>query len=172
MLERLRRIKNIGLFLNVLCVSIAISTPTFQTASGMDTNGKMKFYLTRTQYKKDRTLGTLTFRSTDGPIVLYTLEPPQRVQKPRTIPAGIYVVEVLMPRGTDQPRLRLRAVEGFSNVYLEVGNFPRDTKGCILVGLSAEGEELRGSRKAFQILLDSLGTSQDFMLIVTDTPHR
>lgn len=167
MLARLRRIKSIGLFISVLCVSVAISTHTNQDDFGMVTSGRKKFYLTRIHKSKDRTLGTLTIPGATSPI-LYTLEPPQRVKKPRTIPAGTYVVEVQPQPAPALPRLHLLAVEGFSNVYIEVGNFPRNTRGCVLVGTTIESEELRGSQKAYQIILDSLNNSLYFILVISD----
>lgn len=168
MSEKLRRIRSIGLFLLVLCASIVISTPMSQEKFGTEESSKKKFYLTRTYKSNTVTLGAISLLR-DGRPLLRTLEPPQRIRKPRTIPVGTYVVEVLRPHGTGQPRLRLLAVVGFSGVYLEVGNFPHETRGCILVGLSTEGEGLRDSRKAFQILLDSLGSSKDFILVIRDS---
>ena len=172
MSDLLQKIRSIGLSILVACASIGTLMPTHLGNSGMERSGTMRFYLTRTHRSKTATLGAILLP--DGRS-LRTLEPSHRLQgKPRSIPAGIYVVEVLQPRGTGLPRLHLRAVEGFSNVYIEVGNFPRNTRGCVLVGLSAEGEELRDSRKAYQALLDSLGSSKDFILVISDVtvpPH-
>jgi len=167
MLEKLRRIRNIGLFTLALCVSTAISTSTNPKSFGTVENGKMRCYLTRTIKTNDRTLGTLVIPGATSPI-LRTMEPPYRIRKPRSIPVGTYVVEVLRSSPTAQPRLHLVSVVGFSNVYIEVGNFPTDTRGCVLVGLSVQDGELRDSRKAYQALLDSLGSSKDFILVILD----
>jgi len=164
---KLRKLINIGLYLLVVCVSTGISNPTPLNDYGMVTSGKMKFYLTRTHKSKTATLGAISLIRGGTPL-FWTLEPPDRKWKPRTIPAGTYVGEVLPPLKNGLPRMHLLSVEGFSGVYLEVGNFPKNTRGCVLVGLSAEGEELRESRKAYRELLDSLGSSLSFILVISD----
>ena len=171
MLEKLRKIKNTGLFISVLCASIVISSPINQGSSitSRQESGRMKFYLTRISRSDSRTLGVLTLRATSPSLM--TLEPPLRPGKPRSIPAGTYVVKVLRQNGQQQPRLLLQSVAGFSNVYIEVGNFPKDTRGCILVGLSLEAGELRESRKAYQLLLEVVGASNDFLLSISDVPQ-
>lgn len=128
-------------------------------------------HLSRTTRTDTCTLGVITLPAilpgTHGK-QLFSLEPPVREQKPRTIPAGTYVVKVQRMKGQAQPHLRLIAVAGFSNVKIEVGNFPQDTRGCVLVGLSISGESLLESKKAFALLLESLGDASEFTLIVSD----
>ena len=75
----------------------------------------------------------------------YTLEPPfYRDVKPYAIPYGIYDVTLKV----QSPKYRYRSpysqfggrvprlldVPNFKGILIHIGNFPRDTKGCILVG--------------------------------------
>ncbi len=167
------RIKSIGLFTLALCVSIAISTPMSRDVSLMASQGdsRKRFYLTRTDRNAKCTHGVLILPATSlakSGLRLQTLEPPRRPGKPRSIPAGTYVVEVLRSSVHPEPRLLLHAVEGFSNVYIEVGNFPQNTRGCVLVGLEREGDTLQESKLAYQKLLESLGNASEFILVISD----
>ena len=84
----------------------------------------------------------------------YTLEPP----KPACIPAGSYKVIVApSPRfGRNMPRLL--GVPGWPNddVLLHWGNYPDDTEGCILIGLTHEPDFIGSSREAFEQLYPQL----------------
>lgn len=49
---------------------------------------------------------------------------------------------------------RLNNVKNFDGVLLHVGNTPKDTLGCILVGYNTIKGQLTDSRKAFALLMD------------------
>lgn len=49
---------------------------------------------------------------------------------------------------------RLENVPCFSGILIHVGNYPSDTKGCILVGNWNGGEKLISSRESFLKVLD------------------
>ena len=49
---------------------------------------------------------------------------------------------------------RLKNVKNFNGVLLHVGNTPKDTSGCILVGYNTIKGQLTNSRKAFALLMD------------------
>jgi len=157
MLGKLLRTKSIGLFLSALCVITMTSSPINleRSITGTQESSRMKFYLTRTQKNKTATLGAISLWK-DGTPLLLTLEPPDRKIKPRTIPCGTYDVIKIVDRQSGQVRLRLLAVRGFEGIYIEVGNSPTETRGCILVGLRTEGNELKESRKAYNLLLSHL----------------
>lgn len=173
MLGKFPRIRSVGRFLSVLCVTTMISNPISyerSTTIGLE-NGKMKLSLTRILRTNDRTLGILRLSGDSGEqgnLELRTLEPPLRAGKPRSIPAGTYVVKVLQQPGNTQPRLLLQSVVDFSNVYIEVGNFPKDTRGCILVGLEHVPSGLKDSQKAYSLLLELVGASSEFLLVISD----
>lgn len=134
-------------------------------------DSRKKVFLTRTLGTSSYTAGVLTLPATSpdsNAVRLQTLEPPVRAKKPRTIPAGTYVVDVQRSATREVLRLRLLSVEGFSNVNIEVGNSPQDTRGCVLVGLEREAGQLRDSRKAYQRLLEALGDSSEFILVIRD----
>lgn len=66
----------------------------------------------------------------------YTLEPPVKTDgtKPRAIDPGTYALTI---RWSDEFQRHVPHVEnvpGFTAVEQHVGNYPRDTKGCTLVG--------------------------------------
>lgn len=195
----LRNAVSIGLYSLALCAVCKTSTSISQDVSGQVNSSRKKLYLMRIARNENCTIGILAvgagydslrgYRNTTdtqtGQSRLYgkssdpfiptaifaTMEPPYRGWKPRSIPAGTYVVELLPALKHGQPRLHLRAVEGFSSVYIEVGNSPIDTKGCILVGLSAEGSRLRDSRKAFTLLLAQLQGAEQIQITISDVPQ-
>jgi hypothetical protein len=112
------------------------------------------------------TPGRLTFA--DAPATFYTLEP-----YPKCIPAGTYkVVIVPSPRfGRDMPRLL--DVPGWPNndVLIHWGNYPDDTEGCILVGLTEEPDFVGSSREAFAQLypkLEGPAAAGDLTITVED----
>jgi hypothetical protein len=92
-----------------------------------------------------------------------TLEPPYqpvKVMGHTRIPAGQYVLK-LRTDGSMSPQytqkfgadfhkgmLWLQDVPDFEDVYLHIGNYPRDTEGCILVATNA-GEDAINSSTAF-----------------------
>lgn len=49
---------------------------------------------------------------------------------------------------------RLKNVNGFEGILIHVGNTPKDTLGCILVGYNTIKGQLTNSRKAFAFLMD------------------
>lgn len=89
---------------------------------------------------------------------LSTLEPPRRTPplKPRSIPAGTYDVTLYKSPHTGYKVPLLHDVDDFSEVEIHIGNFPRDTKGCILVGLKIEGNSIGYSKSAFDLLMATL----------------
>ncbi len=89
-------------------------------------------------YKSDRTLGQLTiFDDNDIEIARYfTLENPWKDNQRNIscIPEGTYTV---VPNHTKAhpDTYRVLKVENRSGILIHIGNYPKDTHGCILVGL-------------------------------------
>lgn len=106
----------------------------------------------------------------NGEFFCYTLEPPKPeftgFKKPYCIPSGLYDVtlDVQSPKyryripyvkcGGKVPRLL--NVPKFNGILIHIGNFPSDTKGCILVGESYSYERLFNSTKAYLALWSKL----------------
>lgn len=84
----------------------------------------------------------------------YTLEPPMppyysdKMPKPAAIPAGIYRLEQKHSHKFRGPRWFLQDVPHFEGIMIHVGNFPRNTQGCILVGDKLGRDYLDNSRLA------------------------
>lgn len=109
----------------------------------------------------------------DGQKECYTLEPartnPVNVGHP-CISAGSYNVIF-----TPSPHLgyitpELENVPGRSDIRIHVGNFPRDTDGCILVGSAKNINWVSSSKVAFAQLMTLLKTATDSITItIIDT---
>lgn len=94
--------------------------------------------------RKQRTIkSTIGDLGVDGIHECFTLEP----AKP--IPAGSYLVEFYMSSDHDYLVPLLKGVPGHSFIEIHIGNFPKDTKGCILVGQNRSPDEIGNSAKAF-----------------------
>jgi hypothetical protein len=124
--------------------------------------------LQRTDFTDNSTIGAL---SIDGEFECFTLEDPVRKEKIKgitAIPAGTYQVAI-----TFSPRFQkllplLLNVPNFEGVRIHVGNFPRDTKGCILVGETKETDMILESKVAFAALFEKLQVASDTEEIVIE----
>jgi len=113
---------------------------------------------------------TKTPQSTEGKLFIddcffsYTLEPVYREQPnvpvsawkvfgSTAIPIGTYNVEVTYFYRDQYYTPLLDNVPGFSGVRIHVGNFPKDTEGCILVGTLMAQNEILNSKVAFDALM-------------------
>jgi hypothetical protein len=83
----------------------------------------------------------------------YVLEPRSVPDAPgiTTIPAGTYTVTVRTD-GSRGWRLELQNVPNWTNVQIHLGNYPQDTRGCLLPGTSVKPGEcsVLGSAAAIQ----------------------
>lgn len=106
----------------------------------------MFLFLERFRIGDDYILGRLYHAASEEKekiFLCYTLEPPYR-EKFGAIPVGIYdVINTYSPKfGKTMPLVC--NVEGRSGIRFHCGNFPKDTRGCILVGESFK-DDGRGS---------------------------
>jgi hypothetical protein len=113
----------------------------------------MLLNLTRKPSSNGCTFGIMTV---DGQNPVYTLERPE-VQ----IPIGTYSVEI-----TFSPRFRrmlplLDNVPERSNIRIHMGNWPRDTDGCILVGLGLGQDMITQSLAALDPLVNQIQQAVD-----------
>lgn len=106
----------------------------------------MKLLLTRKHFLPDCTIGTLE-EVTDVPTIrVYlcdTLEPTYRnlarekkIEGKTSIPFGTYEIEMRMSAKYRMTMPYLKNVPFFKGIMIHSGNFPKDTHGCILVGVN------------------------------------
>ena len=121
--------------------------------------------LERIVYTKAYTMGKMYV----GHKVYDTLEPPEREDKPRCIPPGVYTI-LLEP----SPRLNgeivpeLKDVPDFTDIQIHPGNYPQDTAGCILPGLYATECAVYRSRDAFEEIRDYIDNYSDILIHIKD----
>lgn len=105
------------------------------------------------------TLGELFI---NGKFFCYTLEDVVRtgakVAGETAIPAGVYPVTIERSPAFRMLTPRLHHVPGFEGVLLHPGNGPKDTRGCVLVGLAKlpSNTKIYQSREAFEALMAKL----------------
>jgi len=106
------------------------------------------------------TLGQL---SISGTFFCYTLEDVVRpagvkVAGATAIPAGVYPVTIERSPAFRMLTPRLHQVPGFEGVLIHPGNGPKDTRGCVLVGLAKlpSNTKIYQSREAFERLMAKL----------------
>lgn len=113
----------------------------------------MNLKLQRFSDNGNSTLGLLFI---DNKFFCYTLEDEYRQEKVKgetRIPAGKYqlIINNELSPLTEKYRskfhwfenhIQLKDVPGFNNVYIHIGNYDTNTDGCILVGNSANNNQL------------------------------
>ena len=147
----------------------------------------MDLYLKRIARRDDYTIGRLYI---DGEYFCDTLEDTdrglsqqrslawnkrQKVAGRTAIPTGRYQVTL----GVRSPRFggrkqyefcggclpRLLSVPAFEGVLIHIGNYPRDTDGCILVGRNTVKGAVMESTSTFHRLYERLNTSKGYIFI-------
>lgn len=113
----------------------------------------MKLNLLRQPSSKIATPGILNI---DGIQYCYTLERPE-VQ----IPPGSYTIEITHSPRFNRPLPLLDSVPGRTDIRIHAGNWPRDTDGCILVGLQQDQDMIVRSRLALDPLVIQIQAALD-----------
>jgi hypothetical protein len=109
-----------------------------------------------------RTLGTMF----DGEeCIAETLELPWRDNQRGVscIPEGTYECKLAMSPSRGYPVYWLQDVPGRQDVQIHIGNFPKDIRGCILVGTKRGKDSVLSSKKAFAMFMERMG-GKDFTL--------
>lgn len=116
----------------------------------------MDITLIRTKFLSDRTIGALHINDR---LFCDTMEPARSLKIYGMIPHGEYTItlNVQSPRFLQvstyksiNARLpRLLNVPGRDGILIHPGNYPKDTRGCILVGQLAPSTDLQNSRNTF-----------------------
>ena len=117
----------------------------------------MVLNLIRYGFYEDRTIGAIFI---DGKFICYTLEDKVRDKKiygETAIPKGQYKIIVNYSNHFKRDMPLLLDVANYSGVRLHIGNFPKDTSGCILVakGLNSNND-LHNSRDAYNELFEKI----------------
>lgn len=121
--------------------------------------------LTRAERLKDRTLGALVVNDVYG---FATLELPWKnnARNISCIPEGYYFCRIRTSKKYGK-HIEILNVPNRTNILMHVGNFPKDTHGCILVGerfteLDDDGvKEVASSNKAMRDLVKICENSND-----------
>lgn len=105
----------------------------------------MNIVITRRYFLQNCTIGSLEVQSADNPTkwvrFCETLEPhaidwsrESKVKGKTAIPCGEYKVKYRFSKKFGQKMPFLENVPHFDGIMFHAGNYPKDTKGCILVG--------------------------------------
>lgn len=120
----------------------------------------MKLFVTRTIKNAVCITGELFL---GGLRFAYTLEPPEASEtiKPRAIPLGTYDVTLRSSQRFKRIMPHIENVPGFEGVLMHVGNYPKDTEACLLVGYEQMPNFVGQSQKAFDDLFQKLLAATD-----------
>ena len=125
--------------------------------------------LYRKWYTDKSTIGELVYKNER---IMYTLEDVVREHKiwgETAIPAGVYEIEVTHSPRFKKPLPLIKRVEGFKGVRIHSGNYPEDTEGCLLVGMTKGRDFIGSSRTAMKILMDLIVKENITMIQIIDT---
>tara|TARA_R110000824_G_scaffold142839_1_gene310147 strand:+ start:148 stop:582 length:435 start_codon:yes stop_codon:yes gene_type:complete len=114
--------------------------------------------LIRDEFTNKSTLGKLFL---NGELFCQTLELPylDNQRSISCIPEGEYKVRLRTAKESssrDYLHLLVQDVKGRSYILVHIGNFPKDTKGCILVGQSRQQDRVNNSRFAMELLMKEI----------------
>jgi len=82
------------------------------------------------------------------------------------IPEGFYTVKIDMSKKFKKLMPHIIDVEGFKGVRIHVGNYPKNTEGCILVGFVRKIDYILRSRDAFDKLMSILVKADKITLTI------
>lgn len=122
--------------------------------------------LQRDDQNSVRTFGTL--QTDDGTAVCQTLELPWEDNQPDVscIPSGTYTCLLKYSPEHAMNLYWITGVMGRQDVEIHIGNYPSNTKGCVLLGDTRDGDALDNSGDAFRRFMVSMDGAQSFTLTV------
>ena len=114
--------------------------------------------LIRDTFSKESTIGELFL---NGERMCDTLENPwiDNERNVSCIPEGIYPVRIRLPRESatrDYLHLLVQDVPNRDWILFHRGNYPKDTSGCILVGLGSKQDVVNNSKLAMDLLIKEI----------------
>lgn len=112
----------------------------------------MKIEVIRHYFSESYTIGKLYI---DGDYFCDTLEPSTSVKEHPAVKTGIYSLSIVWsPKfGCYMPRIE---VPNRSGILFHVGNYPHDTKGCVLLGMNTIKGSVTASKVTFNSFFDML----------------
>ena len=136
----------------------------------------MKLLLIREKFMEDRTLGELF--TPDG-YLCDTLEPhridwtkEKKVKGKTAIPEGTYKVELAWSKKWGRTMPWLMSVPKFSGIQIHVGNTPKDTSGCILVGDAVKNILFNSTLNFNQLMKKLKETTEAIYITVAHSDDR
>ena len=152
-MKRLRQfIKSVKEFILKILQSLKMDISKSTEVKGVN------LLLIRDEFTDKSTLGKLFL---NGEMFCQTLELPylDNQRSISCIPEGEYKVRLRTAKESssrDYLHLLVQDVEGRSYILVHIGNFPKDTKGCILVGQSRQQDRVNNSRLAMDLLMKEI----------------
>ena len=129
------------------------------------------YTLNRTSYSEDGVFGLLI--SDDGQ-TFYTLEHSYKQAdgsyKPK-VALGTYICQRHAPNRLPYETFEVTNVPDFmdnsvTGILLHIGNYNKDSDGCILLGKGQTASMITHSKEAFEEFMSSLEGTNDFQLII------
>ena len=115
------------------------------------------------------TLSTQGLLAIDGVNTFTTLEPASNADTKEPIASGTYhVIKQLSPR-FQKMTPHLQNVPDHTFIEMHVGNYPRDTHGCILLGETRSPDFIGSSQVAFDRFMAM--TPDEFDITISDPPE-
>lgn len=112
------------------------------------------------------TMGRLTI---PGGATLYTLELPWKdnADNISCIPAGTYTLRRRFSKKHNCILFGIEGVDGRDDVEIHIGNFVKDTLGCVLVGTGREGWVVTHSADAFDRFMKAMEGIDEALIEIT-----
>jgi len=120
----------------------------------------MKLLVNRTDFTSLSTEGELLV---DGQPFGFSLEPPRKFDntKPRAIPPGTYNVTIRFSPKHNRLLPHVENVPGFDDIEIHIGNWPKDTLGCLIVGQKKDHDFVGGSKVEFDALFQKMTEAKE-----------
>ncbi len=138
---------------------------------------KAEIKVIRFKFTEKSTISELYF---NGTLIGYTLEDKDRgldnsmtLEKIKSIkqygetaiPTGVYEAEIYQSPSHGTVIL-LKDVKGFSMIEIHVGNFPKDSLGCLLVGSSHGTDVVKNSKATMKKLLELVKNADSIIVSI------
>jgi hypothetical protein len=120
----------------------------------------MDLVLERTVFTKESTIGPMII---DREFECFILEPPWRGNQPNLscIPPGRYRITLWLSPSRGYVVPLLHRVPDRKEIEIHIGNWPQDTKGCLLPGRVAGADYVARSALAFNLLVTRIKSAID-----------